>query len=75
MDKLGQEIRRARKWKNMSIRDIARKIHRSHSFLWDIEEGNRYPSVATLKSIAGAMNIKYEFLYTILMVERPTISY
>lgn len=47
-DKVGMEIRRRRKKKGMTGKDLAEKIGVSESHMLGIEQGSRKPSLKTL---------------------------
>jgi transcriptional regulator with XRE-family HTH domain len=53
---IGFNLKRIREERNLSLRDIAKKIDISPSFLSQIENGKTNPSVATLKAIADALS-------------------
>ncbi len=54
---LGQYIRDARDKKDISLRELARKIDCSPAFLSDIELGKRNPSEDIFSKIAKALNV------------------
>ena len=55
---LGEKIRRLRVEKEISLRGFAGRACMSHSFLSDIECGNRSPSEPVLKRIAKELGVK-----------------
>ena len=55
-------IRAWREYKNMRINDLAKRVGISGSFLSQIENGKRNPTIETLKSIASALEIEPEML-------------
>ena len=55
---LGEKIRRLRVEKEISLRGLAERACISHSFLSDIECGNRSPSEPVLKRIARELGVK-----------------
>ena len=55
-------IRAWREYKNMRINDLAKRVGISGSFLSQIENGKRNPTIETLKSIASALYIEPEML-------------
>lgn len=57
MHNLGKKIKQLRKSKNLSLRELAKLAHISHSFIADIEAGRSNPSLNTLKSLAKALNV------------------
>jgi len=64
MKTLGQKIRELREAKDLSLRELARKIEVSAAFLSDIELGRRYPSDKILDSISHILGIAIEELRT-----------
>lgn len=54
---LGEKIRATRLERGMSLRQLAAKIGCSPPFVSDIELGRRFPSEATLASIAKTLEI------------------
>jgi transcriptional regulator with XRE-family HTH domain len=55
MKTLGERVRELRVQKDLSLRELARKIKRSPAHLSDIELGRRYPSPEVLAEIAQAL--------------------
>jgi ribosome-binding protein aMBF1 (putative translation factor) len=55
-------IRAWREYKNMRINDLAKRVGISGSFLSQIENGKRNPTIETLKTIASALDIEPEML-------------
>lgn len=55
-------IRAWREYKNMRINELAKKIGISGSYLSQIENGKRNPTIETLKNIASALDIEPEML-------------
>ena len=56
---IGTNIRRYRKAKNMTQKDLGRYIGISNTYLSDLEVGRTNPSIKTLKRIAKALEISY----------------
>jgi len=56
-DKFGEQIRRLRLSKHMSLGDLAAAVDTSRSFLSQIEQGKTLPSLGTLKAIAAALDV------------------
>ncbi len=52
---LGRRIRAAREAKDMSVRELARRVDVSASFVSQVERGKANPSVGTLYSLVGAL--------------------
>lgn len=53
---LGERIRELREERDMSLRELAKKLGCSAAFLSDIELGRRYPSEKNLKDLAHLLN-------------------
>jgi transcriptional regulator with XRE-family HTH domain len=53
---LGQRIRELREKKDLSLRELAKKIGVSAAFLSDVELGRRYPSEKVLISLAQKLD-------------------
>lgn len=58
MKNLGQYIRELRDKKDLSLRELAKKVSCSAAFLSDIELGRRYPSDELLSKISKELGIK-----------------
>lgn len=55
-------IRAWREYKKLRINELAKKIGISGSYLSQIENGKRNPTIETLKNIASALDIEPEML-------------
>ncbi len=64
---LGEIIRRARDDKEIGVRELARRIDKSGSFIVRIENDDPPPSVAeeTLRAIAGELELEADRLITL----------
>ncbi|SRR5579885_404778 len=62
MKTLGERIRELREERDLSVRELAKKIKISAPFLSDIELGRRHPSDDVLKTIASALGTTLEEL-------------
>lgn len=63
MSDLGKLIRETRKEKGLGLRELARKIDISHSYLSQIENGNKLkPKSYILKVIAQELDLSYRSL-------------
>lgn len=62
--KLGEFIRAQRRLAQLSLRQLAEVAKVSNPYLSQIERGMYNPSAEVLKSIAGALGISSEVLYT-----------
>ena len=54
---LGERIRKLRKEKEISLRELARRVGISPSFLCEIENGKNFPSPDTLKILASRLTV------------------
>jgi len=52
---LGSRIKRLRLKRKLSLRELGRLAHVSHSFIADIESGRSNPSLVTLEGLANAL--------------------
>jgi len=55
--KLGDNLKRIRVRKSISQGDIARSLNVARSFVSDIENGKRNPTLATIAKLAGAIGV------------------
>lgn len=62
MKNLGEQIRELREKKDISLRELAKKLEISAAFLSDVELGRRYPSKKVLTQIAQELDVKLEEL-------------
>ena len=58
MQSLGEQIRVLRDEKDISLREFAKRLGISASFLSDIELGRRYPSKKVLHQLAKHLDVK-----------------
>lgn len=54
---LGEKIRNLRKMKGISLRELARRVEISPSFLSELETAQGYPSTAVLERLAGELGV------------------
>ena len=54
---IGQQVRAFRRQLNMTVAEVASQAHLSPGMLSKIENGLTSPSLATLKSLSGALNV------------------
>lgn len=59
---LGARIKQQRKFKHMTAELLASKIGVSLSFLWELERGNKKPSLPTFVRIANTLEISADDL-------------
>ena len=62
MKNLGQRIREIREEKDISLRELAKKLDISAAFLSDVELGRRYPSKKVLHRLSSELGVKAEEL-------------
>ena len=60
--KLGERIRVLRKSKNLTIEQLSELIDKSWSYVGNIERAEGIPSLATIISIAGALDVSVDAL-------------
>jgi transcriptional regulator with XRE-family HTH domain len=60
---LGSKLRQARRHAGLSLRELARQLSVSPSFLSQMENGKSQPSVATLYSIAQVLGVSIDELF------------
>lgn len=61
--KFGQNIKHIRKRMNMSQSELATKMEISRSYLSDIENGNKNPSIKTVKKLADSLGLSVTDLF------------
>jgi transcriptional regulator with XRE-family HTH domain len=59
---LGPKIRELREQRDLSLRELAKKLDVSAAFLSDIELGRRYPSEENLKDLARMLGVPFDEL-------------
>lgn len=62
MNTLGQRVKLLRKEKKLTLRQLGKITHLSHSFLADIESGRSVPSVETLAILADILEVSTDYL-------------
>lgn len=63
MDDLGSQLKAIRLKTGMSLRELARQIDVSPSFISQIENGKSQPSVSTLYALAKLLNVSVDELF------------
>ncbi|MGD6773361.1 helix-turn-helix domain-containing protein [Staphylococcus simulans] len=61
--KFGQNIKQIRMRMNMSQSELATKMEISRSYLSDIENGNKNPSINTVKKLADSLGLSVTDLF------------
>lgn len=61
---LGEEIRKLRKARSLSLTDVAGAIGRSISFISQLERGRASPSIADLKGIANVLEVPLGWFFS-----------
>jgi DNA-binding XRE family transcriptional regulator/mannose-6-phosphate isomerase-like protein (cupin superfamily) len=64
MENLGVRLKRARQKSGLSLREVARQLGVSPSFVSQMENGKSTPSVATLYSMAQLLDVTIDELFT-----------
>ncbi len=59
---LGERIRELREARDLSLRELAKKVGCSAAFLSDIELGRRYPAEKNLKDLCRILNVPFDEL-------------
>src|SRR5918995_4567642 len=62
-ENLGGRLRQARLQANLSLREVARQLGVSASFVSQLENGKSQPSVATLYSLARLLGVSIDELF------------
>ncbi len=60
--KLGDNIKRIRTEKGMTQGDLCRKLELDRSYMSNVENGNKNPTLATIEKIAKALGVSIEEL-------------
>lgn len=61
--KFGQNIKQIRKQRNLTQKQLADQIEISRSYLSDIENGNKNPSIKTVKKLADSLGLSVTDLF------------
>jgi transcriptional regulator with XRE-family HTH domain len=56
-NQFGARLRRAREHHQVSLREMARRLHRSHSNLWEYERGHRFPPAEIVRDYMDALGL------------------
>jgi transcriptional regulator with XRE-family HTH domain len=64
MENMGARLKRARQRSGLSLREVARQLGVSASFVSQMENGKSAPSVATLYSMAQLLNVSIDELFS-----------
>lgn len=59
---LGDRVRSARVGAGWSLRDLAKRLHKTASYLSDIENDRRVPSEETLRDLASMLRLDFDEL-------------
>ena len=59
---IGEKIKKHRNEKALSLRELAKKVELSASFLSQIEQGKASPSIENLKKIANNLEVRVSYL-------------
>ena len=74
LDAVGQKLRRARLAAGISVREMARRVDLSPSFISQVELGRTKPSVGTLYSIATELGVPLDDLMPLAQTEPGTAA-
>lgn len=72
---IGQQIRKYRKAKNLTLLKLAEIIDVSESFIGQIERGRNKPSLETIINIANALNVSVDDLLYSNLTAQNTNDY
>ena len=61
--KFGQNLKHIRKRMNMTQEELATKMEISQSYLSDIENGRKNPSIKTVKKLADGLGVSVNELF------------
>ena len=70
---IGRQVRRYRREQNLTITELARVAQLSTGMLSKIENGQTSPSLSTLRSVAGALNVPVTALFREYEEERDAV--
>ncbi len=70
---IGRQVRRYRREQNLTITELARAAQLSTGMLSKIENGQTSPSLSTLRSVAGALNVPVTALFREYEEERDAV--
>ena len=59
---IGESIKQARKSKGLSQKELGERLHVSQAMIAQYEKGSRNPKIETVKKIADALNVPFEYL-------------
>lgn len=62
MKVIGARLKELRLQKGLSLRELAKQAHMSHSFIADIEAGRSNPSLDTVNALAKVLNVSVDYL-------------
>lgn len=65
LGRLGAKVRELREARGVSLRAFARGLKLSASFVSEVERGQRYPSLRTMRDMAAALEVPVETLETL----------
>ncbi|MFD3005429.1 helix-turn-helix domain-containing protein [Thermus tengchongensis] len=57
MTELGKKVRELRERAGLSQHELAKRAGLTQGMIWQIEEGRKRPSIASLMAIARALNV------------------
>ena len=71
---IGQKVAQRRKENGLTLQQLAAKVHLSAAFISQIEHDKASPSIATLKTIAHALNAKVIDFFADELLQDPVVT-
>ena len=71
---IGQKVAQWRKEKGLTLKQLAGKVHLSGAFISQIEHDKASPSIATLKTIAHALDVKVIDFFSDELLQDPVVT-
>jgi transcriptional regulator with XRE-family HTH domain len=71
---IGQNVAKWRKEKGLTLQQLAAKVHLSAAFISQIEHDKASPSIATLKTIAHALDAKVIDFFADELLQDPVVT-
>ena len=71
---IGQKVAKWRKEKSLTLQQLAGKVHLSAAFISQIEHDKASPSIATLKTIAHALDAKVIDFFADELLQDPVVT-
>jgi transcriptional regulator with XRE-family HTH domain len=71
---IGQKVAKWRKEKGLTLQELAGKAHLTAAFISQIEHDKASPSIATLKTIAHALEVRVIDFFADEIIEDPVVT-